>query len=138
MQTVYIRDNLHEMSNHVFWGKCHRLVICWICPEMSVFKEQLFVTWPLLYHESHDQESSANITSHLLNGCKTVCSKSLKKQKKRQFTAAQVRILLQRPWNPKTQMGFIMHLSLHRSRLRVGIRQIFFLFLDKTICCGYS
>ena len=27
---------------------------------------------------------------------------------------------------------------LHRSKIRVGIRLILFLFLDKNICCGYS
>ena len=33
MQVVSIGDNLHEMSNPVFWEKYHQFVVSWISPE---------------------------------------------------------------------------------------------------------
>ena len=39
MQIVSIGDNLHEMSNAVFWEKYekyHQFVICWIRPESGL------------------------------------------------------------------------------------------------------
>ena len=33
MRIVSNEDNLHEMSNHVFWGKYQQFVVCWISQE---------------------------------------------------------------------------------------------------------
>ena len=35
MQIVSNGDNMHEMSNSIFWGKkkIHQFVVCWISPE---------------------------------------------------------------------------------------------------------
>ena len=41
MQIVSIGDNLHEMSNLVFWKKlekCHQFVICWFSLESGKVK----------------------------------------------------------------------------------------------------
>ena len=32
MQIVSNEDNLHEMSNPVFWEEYHQYVVCWISP----------------------------------------------------------------------------------------------------------
>ena len=57
MQIVSIGDNLHEMSNPVFWEKKeknHQFVVCWICPEHAK-------CWPLKHQAKFVADGSLEI-----------------------------------------------------------------------------
>ena len=36
MQSFSIGDNLHKMSDPVFWEKYNQSFVCWICPECDI------------------------------------------------------------------------------------------------------